>query len=361
MPGFIQSNVVGNYLSGRQSADAERESSQIARARDQQYEQNVLAQQQNQQQLSDEQHRAFATKMVQAAQYGLQSQQPKAFIEQNYPQLAQLAGPKWQTATDDDVRSSLQEAIGKFGPQAGIGPAAPAEPGPLEQYIGKDGQPVFGTRREALGKRPYDKPPAVVQQFTPVQTDAGIGSFNSRTGVVTPTGMKAPPKEAAPKAPSEADKKARVLLSSMENAEKDIAGLKNVDTGSIGQALLGSNRVTAPLQSDDFRKYEAAGLRWAANLLYLKSGATATPDEIRSTWKQFFPQPGDGEDVKAQKAGSRQQEVAAIKGVYTPGEAAPAAPATAAPQQQAPPSAVEYLRAHPELAPQFQAKYGYLP
>jgi hypothetical protein len=122
MPNFIQNQTVDNYLSGRQFADQEKASTQIARARDQQYEQNILNQQRETQALDEAQKQKFATQMVQAAQYGMQSNNPKAFIEQNYPQLAQLAGPKWATATDDDVKQSLQDAIGKFGPMAGIGP-----------------------------------------------------------------------------------------------------------------------------------------------------------------------------------------------------------------------------------------------
>jgi hypothetical protein len=165
MPEFIQNNAVGNYLSGRQFADQERASGQIARARDQQYEQNILNQQQQQQQLSEEQQRAFATKMVQAAQYGIQSQSPKAFIEQNYPQLAQLAGPKWQTATDDDVRSSLQDAIGKFGPVAGIGPAPQqprfvSKPGPRGSIIQEN--PATGEQKQVVG--PDNTQPSATSQ-----------------------------------------------------------------------------------------------------------------------------------------------------------------------------------------------------
>lgn len=306
------------------------------------------------------QAKEFATQMTYAAKYGLQSPNPKAFIEKNFPFLVETYGPDWANATDDQVRAELQGAAARFGVQAGIAPEQPKPPGELVAYMGTNG-PVYGTREQALGQRPYDKPPQVIQQFTPVQTDVGVGAFNSRTGQVTPTGAKAPPKAAQQ---TEADKKAQVLFASMANAEKDIAGLNTSDTSSIGQAILGSNRVTAPMQSDDFRKYEAAGLRWAANLLYLKSGATATPDEIRSTWKQFFPQPGDGEDVKAQKAASRQQEMSAVAGAYnidTSKFGAPAAPAPAATPKPAPQAALEYLKAHPEAKAAFKAKYGYLP
>lgn len=121
------------------------------------------------------------------------------------------------------------------------------------------------------------------------------------------------------KTPSEGDKKAAVMFGSMVNAEQMLAAMPKggTDTASTTQAVLGSNPVTSGLQSDEYRKYESAGLRWAANLLYLKSGATATPDEIRSTWKQFFPQRGDGDDVKAQKAQARGEEMRTVAGTYS--------------------------------------------
>jgi len=131
----------------------------------------------------------------------------------------------------------------------------------------------------------------------------------------------------------EADKKNAVLFDSMMNAEKQIqsmtAGGKGTDTSSKWNAFLGGvpGNVAKVAQTDEFRKYESAGLRWAANLLYLKSGATANPDEIRSTWKQFFPQPGDGPDVKAQKEAARAQEIESTRKYMVP-NAAPL-PATA--------------------------------
>jgi hypothetical protein len=110
----------------------------------------------------------------------------------------------------------------------------------------------------------------------------------------------------------------------MTNAEDQIAKLEKesggaTDTGSIWNQALGSNALTKPMQSDAFRKYESAALRWSANLLYLKSGATATPEEVQSTRKQFFPQPGDGPDVKAQKEAARQQEVESVRQYMVPG------------------------------------------
>jgi hypothetical protein len=115
---------------------------------------------------------------------------------------------------------------------------------------------------------------------------------------------------------TEGDKKAAVLFGSMVNAEKQLTGLAGRDTSSLWQNTLGKTDVTKSFQGEDYKKFEAAGLRWAANLLYSKSGATATPDEIRSTWKQYFPQPGDDASVKQQKAEARHQEMQTVAQTY---------------------------------------------
>lgn len=104
------------------------------------------------------QKKQFATMMVQAAQYGLQSNTPKAFIEQNYPQLVELAGPQWATADDAMVKAKLQEAIGIFGPVAGIGPPEARGAGALYKYVGQDGNPLYGDAATAAGKTPYIEP-----------------------------------------------------------------------------------------------------------------------------------------------------------------------------------------------------------
>lgn len=225
MAEFTPVNVVGNFLSGRQ-AKQDYESNQLQMK--QQQENHLMRQkqfEQQQMQLSEEQKRQAATKLYQAAQYALQSDRPKAFLEANYPELVQLAGPAWATADDNMVRQKMQDALGIYGPKAGIGPAAPGEPGPLESFIDPStGQPVFGTRRQAIGNRPYDKPPAVVQQFTPVQTDVGVGAFNSRTGQITQTGVKAPAKVTQSAAERKATLEAKVKMprvsAAMRRAER---------------------------------------------------------------------------------------------------------------------------------------------
>lgn len=152
--GFAPNRMSENYLAGRDAATQERASDTANRLGQQLLQINEQESRQSQQALSEEQQRAFATKMVQAAQYGIQSQQPKQFIEQNYPELAQLAGSKWATADDNTVRASLQDAIGKFGPVAGVGPAPQAprfisKPGPRGSIIQEN--PATGEQRQVVG------------------------------------------------------------------------------------------------------------------------------------------------------------------------------------------------------------------
>jgi hypothetical protein len=97
-----------------------------------------------------------AKQLLQAAQYGLSNPAPKRFIEQNYPQLAQMYGPDWATATDEDVKRGLQDAIGIFGPQAGEGPPQARGVGAMYKYINDQGKAVYGSAEEVSGRSVYE-------------------------------------------------------------------------------------------------------------------------------------------------------------------------------------------------------------
>ncbi len=275
---------------------------------------------------ADERTRAQATQMMQFAQYGIQSQTPKAFVEQNAPDLAKAYGPDWATATDDQVRAGLQEAIGHYGPLAGVGPAPKAPVGPLVRTVGPDGKPVYSRAEDAVGKPAFYQEPNragsgnASEVMTPEEVaDAGlpIGTVAQRAYNGKVSILSRPDAGPGSKPPTEGDKRARVMYRSMQNSEKQLETFTKSDTSDLGQAFLGKIPAGKVIQSQEYKQYEAAGLRWAANLLYLKSGATATPDEIRSTYLQFLPQPGDGLAVKAQKNEARTQELDAVNEAYS--------------------------------------------
>lgn len=134
-----------------------------------------------------------------------------------------------------------------------------------------------------------------------------------------PGGPADPAMKPAPaRAPTEFDKKAKVLIQGMSDSEEQINQLeKKTDPTGIWNAIMGSVPLTGKtLQTDDYRAYQAAAKRWAANYLYMKSGAQAGADEIASVAQQFFPQAGEGKEIAAQKKAARLQEMQGAQSVF---------------------------------------------
>lgn len=370
----MPANVISGYMAGREFADSEKArgySNQLraqdvalgqefqnlahnAQATPDQYARigrsdvsNALV---NNERQGEQRKQQLAGRLMLASQYALQSDNPKAFVEQNFPELVEHAGAQWASATNEQIRASLQGVAAKFGAQAGVGPTQPAPVGALEKVIGPDGKPVFATREQAVGQPAFYQEPTPAggggsQLMTADEVAAAglpVGTVAQRTTNGRISIISKPDAGPGSKPPTEGDKRARVMYRSMQNAEKQLAAVTESDTSDLGQAILGKISAGKVLQSQEYKRYEAAGLRWAANLLYLKSGATATPDEIRSTYLQFLPQPGDGQGVKDQKNEARGQELAAINEAYSfeaPRSGAvppPAAPAAAPVQPAAP-------------------------
>lgn len=270
--------------------------------------------------IPQEQQQQFAMQMANAVKYASQAPpgQTKQFIERNFPLLVQAYGPSWATDSEDQVHQELLGIGARYSVQAGIAPPQQINTEQLSQdgaTIVSDGKTFKVVQpRRVVGQTAQPKIPPPPRGYR--YSASGDGSVEPIPG--GPNDPNSPNRPtASPKPPTEGDKRARVMYFSMKNAEKQLEKVTSSDTSDLGQAILGKTAAGKVLQSDDFKRYEAGGLRWAANLLYLKSGATATPEEIRSTWLQFFPQPGDGPSVKAQKNEARQQEMSAINDTYT--------------------------------------------
>ncbi len=341
-----------NALAGNPAATPE----QYARAGDLQT--GVALQTMNQQGQVDKQQ--AMQQLIGIAQKALTipPEQRKAFLQQ----AGQIYGPAFQALGADMSQFPQMLAMPDADLEQKLAQVAQFAPGqkPIEVQAGASlvtqGPQGYQAAFTAPNK-PGSAPPAIqeyeyakaqgyggsFEQFQRQMKQAGAQQINlpsgykwNADGSMAPiAGGPADPNVKAVKPPTEADKKNAVLFSSMTNAEDQIAKLEKApggatDTGSIGNQVLGSNPLTKPMQSDAFRKYESAALRWSANLLYLKSGATATPEEVQSTRKQFFAQPGDGPEVKAQKEQARQQEVEAVRQYMVPGAKAPARQAPAA-------------------------------
>jgi hypothetical protein len=74
-------------------------------------------------------------------------------------------------------------------------------------------------------------------------------------------------------------------------------------------ALPGGNSLVKP----EFQQYNQAQRDFVNAILRKESGAAISPSEFNNAAIQYFPQPGDGPDVSAQKAANRATAIAAMK------------------------------------------------
>lgn len=149
--------------------------------------QNFLSLTQGQANQAKAQEAAKAKDLAVKAQFVLASKSPKATLFANFPDFVNQVrqnGMDVDSITDDEVRQVAQRAYEHYAPAAGMGPQQPikmsagetlvdpntqqptytAPPKPSDSaptaVIGKDGKPVYVSHQDAVGKTPYEKPPA---------------------------------------------------------------------------------------------------------------------------------------------------------------------------------------------------------
>ncbi|TWI32742.1 hypothetical protein [Paracoccus sulfuroxidans] len=89
--------------------------------------------------------------------------------------------------------------------------------------------------------------------------------------------------------------------------QMEAQGTSLSDRLASGVPVLGNYMV-----SDDYQKFDQAKRDFVNAILRRESGAVISPEEFDNADKQYFPQPGDGPEVTAQK---RRNRAAAISGL----------------------------------------------
>lgn len=116
----------------------------------------------------------------------------------------------------------------------------------------------------------------------------------------------------AQKPMTEAQAKANIFASRMEQSDKVIEQLSAEGTslrGYIAGQVAGGNY----LQTDDYQRYAQAKRDFLNAVLRQESGALISQQEFENGDRQYFPQPGDGAAVIAQKAANRRTAIAKIR------------------------------------------------
>lgn len=170
-----------------------------------------------------------------------------------------------------------------------------------------------------------------------VQTDTGPILVDPRTGNSQPVMRDGKPVTSA-KAPTEFQGKSAAFGARAEEADKVLGSLvgkyspaainskSSVENTPLIGGLLGSAANKFAL-SDDDQKAEQAQRDFVNAVLRQESGAAIGPSEFDNARKQYFPQPGDGKGVIAQKDRNRKLAIQGLKS--NAGRAAFEAPASA--------------------------------
>lgn len=132
---------------------------------------------------------------------------------------------------------------------------------------------------------------------------------------------------------TEAQGKATNLGIRMEDAERELADVTakypNYQPGGLWERAAGSIPMVGNyLLDESSQRYRQAQENWVRAALRLESGATITQEEMEGHIRTFFPQPGEGPELVAQKA--RARDVARMAARHQAGPGQEAIKATAA-------------------------------
>jgi hypothetical protein len=187
-------------------------------------------------------------------------------------------------------------------------------------------------------------------------TPSGSGSpVNGNPGMLSVTGAK-------PDKFTNDQTNAAGFANRMADAEKVLsdpkstAAMTSAVNRGLGAAPLGLGNYAV---SPEYQQADQAKRNFVNAVLRKESGAAIGKDEFTNADKQYFPQPGDGPDVIAQKAQSRAQAIQSMQTSAGPAFKPPAPPAavtnTAAP---AVPTGITPDMVRAELARRAAAKGG---
>lgn len=103
-------------------------------------------------------------------------------------------------------------------------------------------------------------------------------------------------------------------LARMQGAEQVIGQMEGYIPSVSARAAAGVPGVGNVLTSEAFQNYQQAAREWISGVLRLDSGAAVPEVEFERYFATYFPQPGDGPDVVAQKTNARQRATDALRG-----------------------------------------------
>lgn len=181
-----------------------------------------------------------------------------------------------------------------------------------DQYGWRDPRSMSVTGPDGRPVQPTASPQATVTgpDGKQIPVPEGVDPKAFRTEVTKATADAATGKK------TEVQGKAEQFANRMETAESALSGgLEKQALGVKGaaQSIAGSLPFGSSLQSGAYQRYNQAKSQFVTALLRQESGAAIGKEEFNRYDKEFFPQPGDTQEVIEQKAQSRRVAIEAMK------------------------------------------------
>ena len=118
---------------------------------------------------------------------------------------------------------------------------------------------------------------------------------------------------------TEGEGKATGFLYRMENSDKILGALEE-EGSSLWNKMAGQIPVLGNyMVSEGAQKFDQAKRDFINAVLRRESGAVISPEEFANAEVQYFPQPGDGPEVVAQKRENRRIAIAGVRAAAGPG------------------------------------------
>lgn len=231
---------------------------------------------------------------IAGANLGISGQRLKLAQQEQAFQQAQATQPALtHDANGNPIYLPQKAPMGQPGGTAPI-PTAIAPVGP-------DGKPLPGRQQPA-------------QHIT--LDDGTLAAFDPATRAVTAVvGPDGKPVKTQAGQLNESQGKATAYLQQMRSATDALAGIKGYNPTSKmqqGEVSIAGSPIGNFLTSDTSQQIKQAQEQWSEAYLRFKTGAGTNANEIRSNIRTFFPQPGEGAGVVAQKAAARRSAEEAI-------------------------------------------------
>jgi hypothetical protein len=279
-----------------------------------------------------------AQRLFLAAEYGIRSQQPKAFLQQNFPELVAL-NPNFANETDDQIKAGLQELRGRFGPTAGFVPAPEAvqyeqQEGPRGSLLQRD--PRTGELKQIVGPDNADMFPGRFMPLTPQEIAAsGLPAGTAAQRDVATGKIDILTKRDNTGALSQKDQTAaKQKLVTVVLAKQQLARIRDRFAkikGSMSAGAFGQGRVP----TEGGRSFDAAvdQMRSTLTALTRTPGVGAMSDYETKLDQAKFPARTNYESVTEEQIQAIDDQLSLLENGYK-GLLSGNAPEQAAPQQQ---------------------------